>query len=195
MQQVFGVMLIPLAIVFVLYSLMVKDAPEPRQPVTLANYAAVLKDRDTWWFMFFYSITFGGFVGLSSALPLYFKNLVFRLRRAAGLMVALVVFGGSAFRPIGGWLADRIGGLKALQILFALVAVAYLTMAFLPQGPVPTAEIAALTKVGGWAFTDLTGNRVDRRIRVLSSAPWRSAWVMAACFNSCRCGFVTRSAS
>jgi NNP family nitrate/nitrite transporter-like MFS transporter len=157
MQQVFGVMLIPLAIVFVLYSLMVKDAPEPRQPVTLANYAAVLKDRDTWWFMFFYSITFGGFVGLSSALPLYFKTWYSASGVAAGLMVALVVFGGSAFRPIGGWLADRVGGLKALQILFALVAVAYLTVAFLPRGPAPAAEVAALAKVGGWAFTDLPG--------------------------------------
>ena len=156
-QQVFGAMLIPLAIVFALYSLMVKDAPEPRQPVTLANYAAVLKDRDTWWFMFFYSITFGGFVGLSSALPLYFKTWYSASGVAAGLMVALVVFGGSAFRPIGGWLADRIGGLKALQILFALVAVAYLTMAFLPQGPAPAADVAALAKVGGWAFTDLPG--------------------------------------
>ncbi|MBI3571024.1 MAG: NarK/NasA family nitrate transporter [Gammaproteobacteria bacterium] len=156
-QQVFGAMLIPLVIVFMLYSLMVKDAPEPRKPVTLANYAAVLKDRDTWWFMFFYSITFGGFVGLSSALPLYFKTWYFASGVAAGLMVALVVFGGSVFRPIGGWLADRIGGLKALQILFALVAVAYLTMALLPQGPAPAAEIAALAKVGGWAFTDLPG--------------------------------------
>lgn len=157
MQQVFGIMLIPLASVFVFYSLAVKDAPEPRQPVTLANYAAVLKDHDTWWFMFFYSITFGGFVGLSSALPLYFKTWYSASGVAAGLMVALVVFGGSAFRPIGGWLADRVGGLKALQILFALVAVAYLTVAFLPQGPAPAAEVAALAKVGGWAFTDLPG--------------------------------------
>lgn len=157
MQQVFGIMLIPLASVFVFYSLAVKDAPEPRQPVTLANYAAVLKDHDTWWFMFFYSITFGGFVGLSSALPLYFKTWYSASGVAAGLMVALVVFGGSAFRPLGGWLADRVGGLKVLQILFALVAVAYLTVAFLPQGPAPAAEVAALAKVGGWAFTDLPG--------------------------------------
>ncbi|MEK7797034.1 MAG: MFS transporter, partial [Pseudomonadota bacterium] len=31
------------------------------------------------------------------------------------------------------------------------------TMAFLPQGPTPAAEIAALAKVGGWAFADLPG--------------------------------------
>lgn len=157
LRQVFGAMLIPLTVVFALYSLMVKDAPDPRKPVTLANYALVLKDRDTWWFMFFYSITFGGFVGLSSALPLYFTTWYSASGVAAGLIVALVVFGGSAFRPVGGWLADRIGGLKSLQVLFSLVATAYLTMAFLPAGPVPTAESVAVAKVSGWAFTDLPG--------------------------------------
>ncbi len=154
-QQVFGVMLIPLGIVFVLYSFLVKDAPDPRAPVTLANYRAVLQDVDTWWFMFFYSITFGGFVGLSSALPLYFKTWYSASGVAAGFMVALVVFGGSGFRPIGGWLADRIGGLKTLQMLFILVALAFLIMAFLPQGPAPAADAVAVAKVSGWAFTDL----------------------------------------
>lgn len=156
-QQVFGIMLIPLGVVFAIYTLMVKDAPDKRTPVTLANYAAVLRDRDTWWFMFFYSITFGGFVGLSGALPLYFKTWYHASGVAAGFMVALVVFGGSAFRPIGGWLADRFGGLKALQILFTLVSLAYLTMAFLPQGPAPTADVIAAAKVTGWSFADLPG--------------------------------------
>ncbi len=157
-QQVFGIMLIPLGVVFMVYSLLVKDAPDKRAPVTLATYAAVLRDRDTWWFMFFYSITFGGFVGLSGALPLYFKTWYSASGVAAGLMVALVVFGGSGFRPIGGWLADRFGGLKALQFLFTLVSLAYLTMAFLPKGPAPVVVDAVVSaKVAGWAFADLPG--------------------------------------
>jgi NNP family nitrate/nitrite transporter-like MFS transporter len=155
MQQVFGIMLIPLAIVFLIYSLAVKDAPGERKRASLANYAAVLKDRDAWWFMFFYSITFGGFVGLSGALPLYFKTWYSASGVAAGFMVALVVFGGSAFRPIGGWLADRVGGLKALQILFTIVSLAYLTMAFLPKGPAPVVDAATTVKVAGWAFSEL----------------------------------------
>ena len=155
LQQVFGIMLVPLTIVFLIYTVLAKDAPAKRQPVTFANYTAVLRDRDTWWFMFFYFITFGGFVGLSSALPLYFKTWYSASGVAAGLMVALVVFGGSAFRPLGGWLADRFGGLKTLHVLFLLVASAYLTMAFLPPGPVPPAVAAA--KVSGWAFADFPG--------------------------------------
>lgn len=154
-QSVFGFLLIPLLIVFVLYSWMAKDAPDQRKAVTLANYGAVLKDVDTWWFMFFYSITFGGFVGLGNALPLYFTHWYHTSGVAAGLMVAIVVFAGSMFRPVGGWLADRIGGIRALQILFSLVAVAYLTIAFLPEGPVRAASVLSTDKVAGWGLTEL----------------------------------------
>lgn len=152
-QSVFGILLIPLGIVLALYLLMAKDAPEQRAPVTLANYAAVLKDVDTWWFMFFYSITFGGFVGLGNALPLYFTHWYHASGIAAGLMAALVVLAGSMARPVGGVLADRFGGIRTLQVLFVMVAVAYITVALLPQGPAPTTLGTA--KVAGWSLTEL----------------------------------------
>lgn len=152
-QAVFGVLLVPLVIVFVLYSLVARDAPEKRAPVTLANYNAVLKDVDTWWFMFFYFITFGGFVGLSGALPLYFQTWYHASGIAAGLMAALVVFAGSMFRPVGGWIADRIGGLRTLQVLLVVVASMYVTIAFLPEGPAPVDAAAA--KVSGWELIEL----------------------------------------
>jgi NNP family nitrate/nitrite transporter-like MFS transporter len=154
-QSVFGFLLIPAGAVFVFYSLVAKDAPDPRKPVTLANYAAVLKDVDTWWFMFFYSITFGGFVGLGNALPLYFTNWYHTSGIAAGMMVALVVFAGSMFRPVGGMIADRIGGIRSLQILFAVVATAYLLVSLLPEGPKPELGAVGAATVAGWGLTQL----------------------------------------
>ena len=154
-QAVFGVLLIPLVIVFALYLMLAKDAPEQRKPVSLANYAEVLRDRDTWWFMFFYSITFGGFVGLGNALPLYFTNWYHASGVAAGLMAALVVLAGSMARPVGGVLADRYGGIRSLQMLFSVVALAYMIMAMLPQGPIP--EVVGGAKVAGWALSELPG--------------------------------------
>jgi NNP family nitrate/nitrite transporter-like MFS transporter len=56
-------------------------------------------------------------------------------------------------RPVGGVLADRFGGIRTLQLLFAVVALAYLAVAFLPQGPAPDAVGTA--KVAGWALTEL----------------------------------------
>lgn len=156
-QAVFGFLLIPVVLIFLLYSVMAKDAPDQPAPVTLANYAAVLKDADTWWFMFFYSITFGGFVGLGNALPLYFTAWYHASGVAAGLMVAIVVFAGSMFRPVGGWIADRMGGIKTLQILFGVVAMCYLSIAFMPEGPAPAAGVVADAKVSGWGLFELPG--------------------------------------
>ncbi|RJQ48277.1 MAG: NarK/NasA family nitrate transporter [Gammaproteobacteria bacterium] len=154
-QNVFGFLLIPVVLVFILYSLMARDAPDQRAPVTLKNYGLVLGDPDTWWFMFFYSITFGGFVGLGNALPLYFSTWYHASGITAGMMAALVVAAGSMFRPVGGWLADRIGGIRALQILFVVVALSYFSIAFLPEGPAPEALAASTAKVAGWSLSGL----------------------------------------
>jgi NNP family nitrate/nitrite transporter-like MFS transporter len=152
-QAVFGFLAIPLVIVLVIYAVLAKDAPDKRTPVSFANYAEVLKDPDSWWFMFFYSITFGGFVGLGNALPLYFTNWYHVSGVAAGLMAAIAVFAGSMFRPLGGYLADRMGGIRVLQVLFVVVSMAYLAISFMPEGP--TAPAAADAKVAGWGFLEL----------------------------------------
>lgn len=154
-QAVFGFLNIPLVLVLVIYTVLVKDAPEKRKPVTWANYTALMKDADTWWFMFFYSITFGGFVGLGNALPLYFTNWYHVSGIAAGLMSAIVVFGGSMFRPVGGWVADRFGGIRALQFLFVTVSICYLSISLMPEGPAPAAAQVTDAKIAGWSMTEL----------------------------------------
>lgn len=154
-QMVFGFLLIPLVVVLILYAFMAKDAPEKRKPVTWENYKSLLKDVDCWWFMFFYSITFGGFVGLGNALPLYFTQWYHVSGVAAGLMASLVVLGGSLMRPVGGYIADRVGGIASLQTLFILVSLAYLTISFMPEGPAPDAVQAGTAKVAGWGILEL----------------------------------------
>ena len=71
--------------------------------------------------MFFYFITFGGFVGLANALPLYFTVQYHVSGVAAGLLVSLIVAFGSGFRPVGGLIADRIGGIRSLSMFFGVV--------------------------------------------------------------------------
>jgi MFS transporter, NNP family, nitrate/nitrite transporter len=102
--------------------------------------------------MFFYSITFGGFVGLGNALPIYFSNWYHVSGISAGMMVAIVVFGGSLFRPIGGYLADRIGGIRSLQVLFVVVSIVYCIVANMPEGPAPELGQVKDAKVAGWGL-------------------------------------------
>src|SRR6185503_20783127 len=61
-DNVFGLAVIPLVIVLVAYLVLAKDSPDGPPAKPLSDYLKVLRDKDAWWFMFFYSVTFGGFV-------------------------------------------------------------------------------------------------------------------------------------
>jgi NNP family nitrate/nitrite transporter-like MFS transporter len=124
-NNVFGLVVIPLAIVLVAYSLLAKDSPECPAPKSLASYFAVLKIGDAWWFMFFYSVTFGGFVGLASSLSIYFNDQYGLSPVLAGYCTAACVFAGSLVRPVGGAVADRIGGIRALSVMYMVATGAF----------------------------------------------------------------------
>ncbi|WP_298421764.1 MFS transporter [Rhodoblastus sp.] len=147
-QGVYGALLVPMAAILAFYIVAVRDAPGSIKRIPLAKYGELLFDPDSRWFMFFYFITFGGFVGLASALPLYFTTQFHATPVAAGLMVALIVFFGSTFRPVGGAIADRVGGVKSLTVMFLVVAACYFTVSQLPEGPAPQGA-------AGWTLTEL----------------------------------------
>lgn len=121
-NAVLGLVLIPLVVTFVVFSFLAKDAPDSPPPKTLAQYLAVLRDSDTWWFMFFYMVTFGGFVGLASSLVIYFNTQFGLDPVVAGYLTSGCVLAGSLFRPIGGRLADRVGGVRSLQFMYGGVS-------------------------------------------------------------------------
>jgi NNP family nitrate/nitrite transporter-like MFS transporter len=129
-NNVFGLALIPLAVVLVIYAINAKDSPDTPSAKSLHQYLAVLKDKDAWWFMFFYSVTFGGFVGLASSLTIYFNDQFSLGPVVAGYCTAACVFSGSLVRPIGGYIADRVGGIRTLLIMYSIAALLLLVMSF-----------------------------------------------------------------
>lgn len=132
--NVFGLALIPLIAVFIFYLIVAKDAPDCPPPKSMKEYLAVLKDKDSWWFMFFYSVTFGGFVGLASSLTIYFNTQYGLDPKMAGYFTAACVFAGSLVRPIGGNVADRIGGVKSLSVMYVFAALFLAIVSFgLPE--------------------------------------------------------------
>jgi NNP family nitrate/nitrite transporter-like MFS transporter len=128
--NVFGLALIPLLAAFIVYVVWAKDSPTAPPPKGWMEYLEVLRMGDAWWFMFFYSVTFGGFVGLASSLTIYF-NVDYGLNPVtAGYFTAACVFAGSLVRPVGGALADRIGGIRALTIMYIVAAIAIVIVSF-----------------------------------------------------------------
>ena len=171
-NNVFGLAVIPLVVTLVIYLLMAKDSPEcpPAQPLT--DYLNVLQDKDAWWFMFFYSVTFGGFVGLASSLTIYFNDQYGLTPVIAGYFTAACVFAGSMVRPVGGMVADRVGGIKSLSFMY-MVAAALLGVVSLglPQGWMAL-TVFMLTMLalgmGNGAVFQLVPQRFRREIGVMT---------------------------
>lgn len=133
-NAVLGLACIPLALVLVAYLVMAKDAPGQPPPKAFAAYLGPLKQADAWWFMLFYGVTFGGFSGLASSLTIYFTDQFALSTVTAGYCTAACVFAGSLVRPLGGALADRIGGIDALTGVYAVAALALLGVSTTPEG-------------------------------------------------------------
>ena len=122
--NVLGMAAIPLSVAFLVFLFLAKDSPRRPAPKSASDYLKVLRRPEAWGLMGLYSVTFGGFVGLSSSLPTYFHSEYGLSAVTAGLFTAACVFAGSMVRPIGGAIADRFGGVRTLTVVLAVAALA-----------------------------------------------------------------------
>ncbi len=85
-------------------------------------YKKIMAEKDMWMFILIYGITFGGFVGLSSYISMFLIDQYAMTKIHAGMCLSLFAFIGAMIRPIGGWLADRVSGVRALLYILASIA-------------------------------------------------------------------------
>jgi len=123
-QSVFGFALIPLVLAFALYAIFSKEPPGKFPPKKLSDYFDLLRERDAHWFCFFYTISFGGFVGLATAFAIYFRDEFGLSPVQAGEVAAFCTLVGALGRPVGGAIADRLGGIRALGIFYSIATAA-----------------------------------------------------------------------
>ena len=170
--NVFGWVLIPLGLAFIVYVLFAKDAPDCPPPKSLHQYLHVLKDKDAWWFMFFYFCTFGGFVGLASSLTIYFNDQYGMTPVHAGYFTAACVFAGSLVRPLGGALADRIGGIRTLLAMYVLAGLFIILVSFGSDSAYVALALFILAMgslgVGNGAVFQLVPQRFRKEIGVMT---------------------------
>ena len=107
----------------------------------IAKQFEIFRNKHTWSMTLLYIVTFGSFIGFSMALPLAIK-VIFGIRHvadAAGVLqhtlnnpngppvlayVWIGPFVGALIRPVGGWIADKVGGSIVTQIVSAVMVVA-----------------------------------------------------------------------
>jgi NNP family nitrate/nitrite transporter-like MFS transporter len=143
---VFGLMALPILLTLLLFAWMVRGnggvARLERRSGWWDAAGELLRLRSIYWLCFLYGVTFGGFVGFSSFLPIFLHDQYGLDLVTAGSLTALCGLAGSLIRPLGGYVADYLGGLKVLLILFP--AIAALTAA---AGTLPGLGWAALLLV------------------------------------------------
>ena len=131
-HQVYGfaglMMLLPL-----LTMIFLAKEPPDREHQSFKEHISCLWEKDGWVFNLIYIITFGGFIGLSTFLPSFFYAQFHVTKIQAGQLTTLAALMGSGVRILGGYFADKIGGILTLSIVFMFAIAALLAMSTQPS--------------------------------------------------------------
>nr|WP_228896656.1 nitrate/nitrite transporter [Pseudoduganella aquatica] len=126
--------------------------------VSFAEQMKVLKDRRVWRYCQYYSVVFGGYVGLALWMTKYYvAEYGFDLKLAA-LLAACFSLPGGVLRALGGWISDRYGAYKVTWSVMWVCWVCFFLLSYPPTSMVvktvngPLQMDLALTP---WMFTGL----------------------------------------
>ncbi len=96
----------------------------------------VYKNPKLWFLSLFYFITFGSFVAFTIYLPSFLVNHFELDKVDAGLRTAGFIALATIFRPIGGWLGDKINTFIILMVVFFSLTFAGFLLSFTPSLPI-----------------------------------------------------------
>ena len=133
----------------VVYLAFARNPPQAGRPATIGAMTAVLRRAPTAWLLgAFYFLTFGGFVAFSIYLPTLLRAQFGLAPTDAGFRAAGFVVLATLMRPVGGWLADRIGGAQVLSWVFGGVALFSLLLTWPSMVPFTVGALACALLMG-----------------------------------------------
>ncbi len=159
-QMVPKVYAVAMFIVVVLYWMFTYEDPEHKvgSHVTLSDQLKLLKDPNIWKYMQYYSLVFGGFVGLSLWMTKYYiSEYGFDITTAA-LLASIFVLPSGVIRALGGWFSDKFGAYKVTWWVMWISWVSLFLMSY-PQTSLVIKTVGGDTSfdigLNVWAFTSL----------------------------------------
>lgn len=117
LQNAAFIWVIPIVIMTLLAIFKMDNVPGAKQSV--ADQFMVVKRKHTWIMTALYVATFGSFIGYSAAFPLLLRSQ-FPEHISLAFLGALVA---AAARPVGGWLADKLGGAKVTAYVLVIMGI------------------------------------------------------------------------
>jgi MFS family permease len=133
----------------VAYFSLARDAASSGRPATASAMVGLLRRAPTAWLLgAFYFLTFGGFVAFSIYLPTLLRAEFHLTPADAGFRAAGFVVAATLVRPVGGWLADRIGGAQVLSWVFGGVAACSLLLMWSSMVPFTVGALLCATLLG-----------------------------------------------
>lgn len=100
---------------------------------SFAEQAVIFRRKHNWLMCWLYLATFGSFIGFAAAFPLLIKHSFPEVNALKFAFLGPLV--GALVRPLGGWVADKLGGARVTLWNFVLmIAAVFGVIAFLPQG-------------------------------------------------------------
>ena len=129
--KVYAVLMLVAAIVFWFFS-----ATDPshnvKSNVKFIDQLKMLKDPKVWRYCQYYSVVFGGYVGLSLWMVKYYVTEYGFDIKSAALLAACFSLPGGVLRALGGWLADKYGAYKVTWWVMWVCWVAFFLLSY-PQ--------------------------------------------------------------
>ena len=99
---------------------------------SFAAQAAIFRNKHNWLMCVLYLGTFGSFIGYAAGFPLLIKSQFKDINPLAYAWIGPLV--GALIRPVGGWLADKLGGARVTFWNFVVMAAAVVgVLFFLPK--------------------------------------------------------------
>ena len=132
-----------------IYLALARNPVGAARPASAAAMVAVLRGSPTAWLLgAFYFLTFGGFVAFSIYLPTLLRAQFGLAPADAGFRAAGFVVLATLMRPLGGWLADRIGGAQVLSWVFGGVSLFALLLMWPSMVPFTVGALACAMLLG-----------------------------------------------
>ena len=148
-----GIMAIPILVAIGLFATVVQREPAAHAAGEGAWWQAAWRMAQVpsvYWLCLIYGVTFGGFVGLTSFLPVLLHDQYGSDPIVGGSIAALCGLTGSLIRPVGGYVADRWGGLRVLVGVFLTLSLVTVLAGSLPSLPWAVGLLVVMIAVMGF---------------------------------------------